>query len=322
MAKRAIVTGGCGFIGTEVVSQLLERGYTVRVIDDLSKPESKVADSYEFIQHDLTEVDRLDELFKGFDICVNMAAKIGGIGYFHKYPATILSENNKIYSGTFEAAARAGMERMVYVSSSMVFESAKEFPSSEEDLSTVPIPISSYGFSKLIGEQYCHAFHDEYDLPFTIIRPFNAFGVNEAPGEDVGYAHVIPDLARKVLDGQDPLEILGDGKQTRCYTHVSDIADGLITALEHPEGLNQDFNISSPEETSVNELADKIYRLCGNEGEPTLANVKGFKYDVQRRYPDVRKAASVLGWNANHKLDDKLPEVIDWIRANFVEVPE
>lgn len=320
MAKKVVVTGGCGFIGSEVVKQLIERGYTVRVIDDLSKPESTVADDYEFIRQDLTDFEKAPGLFSGFDFCVNMAAKIGGIGYFHKYPATILSENNKIYSGTFEAAVEVGMERMVYVSSSMVFESTDRFPSREVDLPAVPAPITSYGFSKLIGEQYCRAFWDEYQLPYTICRPFNAFGVNEAPGEEVGYAHVIPDLTKKILTGQSPLEILGNGRQTRCYTHVSDIADGIITAMESPAAVNEDFNISSPRETAVDELAGMIFDLCRPGQDFKIAYVPGFEHDIQRRVPDTAKAAELLGWRAQYELGDKLPEVVDWIRANFVGV--
>jgi UDP-glucose 4-epimerase len=320
MTKKVIVTGGCGFIGSEVVSQLVARGYEVRVLDDLSKPESKVAEDYEFIQYDLTVPDKLNELFRGFDLCVNMAAKIGGIGYFHKYPATILSENNKIYSNTFEAAARVGIERMLYVSSSMVFESTDRFPSKESDVAEIPVPISSYGFSKLVGEQYCRAFLEEYDLPYTICRPFNAFGVNEAPGEDVGYAHVIPDLTKKILMGQNPLELLGDGRQTRCYTHVSDIADGIITALGSPAGVNEDFNISSPREIAVNDLATKIYKHITGNDDLEVKYVPGFEHDIRRRIPDTAKAERVLGWKAKYELDDKLPEVVDWIRANFVEV--
>lgn len=320
MKKKVIVTGGCGFIGSEVVLQLVERGYAVRVIDDLSKPESKVAQDYEFIRYDLTDPDGLADLFHGYDLCVNMAAKIGGIGYFHKYPATILSENNKIFSHTFEAAARVGVERMLYVSSSMVFESTDRFPSRESDLADIPVPISSYGFSKLVGEQYCRAFNDEYGLRFTIIRPFNAFGINEAPGDEVGYAHVIPDLTKKILSGQRPLELLGDGSQTRCYTHVSDIADGIITALESPAAVNEDFNISSPQEITVNELARKIYRHCEGEGELEIKYVPGFKHDIRRRIPDTAKAADVLNWRAKYVLDDKLPEVVDWIQKNCVEV--
>ena len=318
MPARIVVTGGCGFIGSAVVERLVDSGYTVRVIDDLSKPESSTvhlarAGQVEFIRHDLSDASGTRELFDGFDICVNLAAKIGGIGYFHRYPADILSENNKIYSSTFEAAVHCRMQRMVYVSSSMVFESTNKFPSREEDLQTIPMPASAYGFSKLIGEWYCRSFWDQHRLPYTIIRPFNAYGINEAPGEEIGYAHVIPDLAQKLLDGQDPLEILGDGTQTRCFTHVSDIADGLVTAMEADNAINEDFNISNPEEVSVRELAQLLNDLI-RPGHPLkLKSVPSFIHDVSRRIPSVEKARTLLGWQARYRLRDRLPEVVRWL---------
>src|SRR3989344_991498 len=166
--KKFLVTGGAGFIGSEIVKQLLNEGYLVRVADDLSKKDTRVDNGAEFIKVDLTDFQKTEGVFKDIDICINAAAKIGGIGYFHKYPATILSENNKLYSSTFEAAVKSKIQRMVYISSSMVFESAAHFPSREKDIQKIPSPISSYGFSKLTGEWYCHSFWDQYKLPFSI----------------------------------------------------------------------------------------------------------------------------------------------------------
>lgn len=317
MAKAVLVTGGCGFIGTEVVRQLLKNGYNVRVVDDLSKPESKVSDDYEFLRIDLSDPARATEAFKGIEICVNLAAKIGGIGYFHKYPAMILSENNKIYSSTFEAAARCNLERMVYVSSSMVFEATRTFPSREEDVLRIPPPITSYGLSKLVGEWYCRAFFAECGLPFTIVRPFNAFGINEAPGEEVGYAHVIPDLTKKALSGQYPLELLGDGETTRCFTHVRDIARGIIQAMESKSAVNEDFNLGTSEEIRILDLARKIFELC-RPGEPFRAKfVNGFEFDIERRVPDASKAKRLLGWEPQVTLDDGLAEVVEWLRQKL-----
>ena len=148
MTKKIIVTGGCGFIGSEVVKKLIQKGYKITVADNLSKPESSVKEGYNFVKIDLTNKQKTEKLFKGFDICINLVAKIGGIGYFHKYPAWILSENNKLYSSTFEAAVKNKFERMVYISSSMVFESTSIFPSKEEHITKIPPPITAYGFSK------------------------------------------------------------------------------------------------------------------------------------------------------------------------------
>lgn len=319
MSKKVIVTGGAGFIGSAVVKELISRNYEVRIIDDLSKPESAFNKECEFLKIDLTDPEKTHKAFNGFQYCINLAAKIGGIGYFHKYPATILSENNKIYSSTFEAAVKNDFKRMIYISSSMVFESAKKFPSKEEDLPATPMPISAYGFSKLVGEFYCRSFLKEYGLLYTIIRPFNAYGINEAPGEEIGYAHVIPDLAKKILMRQNPLEILGNGQQIRCFTHVSDIAEATVITLERDSAVNEDFNISCARETKIIDLAQLIFDICDTGEAFNVKFVEGFEYDVKRRVPDVTKAKKYLGWEAKIKLEDGLPEVIDWIREKYHE---
>lgn len=313
-----LVTGGAGFIGSEVVSQLVDIGYSVRVADNLSKGHEKVDDKkVDFRKVDLTDYKKTKEVFEGIDIVINLAAKIGGIGYFHKYPATILSENNKIYSSTFEAAVSNKVKRMVYISSSMVYESATVFPSKEEDIFKIPIPVTSYGMSKLVGEWYCRAFWEEYKLPYSIVRPFNAYGVNEYPHEEVGYAHVIPDLTKKIFDGIYPLEILGSGSQTRCFTHVSDIAAGIITVATSANAINEDFNISYKQEISILNLAKKLWSLCDIKKPFKIKNVKGFTYDIKKRIPDTQKAKKILGWEAKISLDEGLNTIVSWIKNNY-----
>lgn len=315
--KKILVTGGCGFIGSEVVKQLVDKDYDVRVVDNLSKPESSVKKGYQFLKLDLTKKEAARKAMEGIDVCINLAAKIGGIGYFHKYPATILSENNKIYSATFEAAVSQKIKRMVYVSSSMVFESATSFPSKESDLQKIPVPISAYGFSKLSGEWYCGAFWDQYKLPFSICRPFNAYGINEFPGEEIGYAHVIPDLIKKILKGQYPLELLGDGRQTRTFTHITDLADGIIAIMESKKGENQDFNVASSQELKMIDLARFLWKMCGRKEEFKVKKVSSFTYDVKKRIPDVTKMKKMLGWQTKVRLEDGLKEVIEWLKGKL-----
>lgn len=312
--KRFLITGGAGFIGSEITRQLLDSGYYVRVADNLSKYNHQIDSRAEFAKVDLTDKKATDKVFKNIDICINAAAKIGGIGYFHKYPATIFSENNKIYSNTFEAAQKAKIERMVYISSSMVFESTTRFPSKEEDVYKILPPITAYGFSKLTGEWYCRAFWDQYKLPYSICRPFNAYGIHELPEEEPGYAHVIPDLIRKILNNQYPLEILGDGQQTRCFTHVSDIARGVIAIAKSANGKNQDFNIGSDQEVKIIDLARKIWHLI-KIGKPFRAKfVKGFQYDIKKRVPDVQKIKKLINWKPQVNFEDGLKEVIKWLK--------
>lgn len=315
MAKtKFLVTGGAGFIGSEIVRQLLDSGYWVRVADNLSKKDAQVDKRAEFLKLDLTSSSDAKTAFLGIDICINAAAKIGGIGYFHKYPATILSENNKIYSATFEAAVEAKIKRMVYISSSMVFESTTRFPSREDDLTKIPPPVSSYGFSKLSGEWYCCAFHDQYKLPFSICRPFNAYGINEFPEREVGYAHVIPDLVRKIIGGQYPLEMLGGGEQIRCFTHVRDIARGVIAVALHKKGENQDFNVGSDKEIKMIDLARKIWEVMEVKKPFKIKFVPGFKFDIKRRVPNVNKIKDLIGFEPQVKFEDGLKEVVTWLQ--------
>ena len=309
-----LVTGGAGFIGSEITRQLLNRGYEVRVADNLSKGDAQVDERAQFLKVDLTDPKEAKEAFDDIDICINAAAKIGGIGYFHKYPATILSENNKLYSTTFEAARDAKIKRMVYISSSMVYESADKFPSHEDDVEKIPPPISSYGASKLVGEWYCRSFWDQYKLPYSIVRPFNAYGVNEFPEREVGYAHVIPDLIRKILGGQYPLELLGDGRQTRCFTYVKDIARGVIDVSLSKEGENQTFNIGSDAEIKMIDLAEKIWLLMEVPKPFKVKYVAGFKFDIKRRVPDVSKIKKMIGWKPQVEFDQGLKEVILWLK--------
>ncbi|MDP2632906.1 MAG: NAD-dependent epimerase/dehydratase family protein [Candidatus Curtissbacteria bacterium] len=319
LGQKFLVTGGAGFIGSEIVRQLLTAGHFVRVADNLSKKDASVDPRAEFLNVDLTKFDEATKAFKDIDICINAAAKIGGIGYFHKYPATILSENNKIYSCTFEAAVKANIKRLVYISSSMVFESTTRFPSKEDDLDKIPPPVSSYGFSKLSGEWYCHSFWDQYKLPYSICRPFNAYGINEFPEREIGYAHVIPDLVRKILGGQYPLELLGDGKQTRCFTHVSDIARGVIAVGLHEKGKNQDFNVGSDEEINMLDLAKRIWKVMGVKKPFKVKYIPGFKFDIKRRVPNVSKIHSTIGWRQEVKFDDGLKEVVLWLKSQKSE---
>lgn len=313
--KKFLVTGGAGFIGSEIVRQLLALGNSVRVVDNLSKKDATVDPRAQFLNIDLTDALKTKEVFQNIDICINAAAKIGGIGYFHKYPATILSENNKIYSSTFEAAVDAGIERLVYISSSMVFESTKKFPSLETDLSKIPPPVSAYGFSKLSGEWYCHSFRDQYKLPFSICRPFNAYGINEFPEREIGYAHVIPDLIRKILSNQYPLELLGSGQQSRCFTHVSDVASGIIAVSLHPKGRNEDFNIGSDKEIKMIDLARTIWQIMKVKRPFKVKLVKGFEFDIQRRAPNVQKVKKLINWEPKVNFEDGLKEVVKWLEA-------
>ncbi len=197
----------------------------------------------------------------------------------------------------------------------MVFESTPEWPSYEGQEREVPPPLSSYGFQKLAVEYFARAAWDQYQLPYTIVRPFNCVGIGEsrALGDEeimsgnvkLAMSHVVPDLVQKVVKGQDPLHILGTGEQVRHYTYGGDLARGIVTAMEHPAALNDDFNLSTAQSTTVLELAETIWRKVKGPDEPLrVVSDDPFEYDVQRRVPATEKAKRVLGFEATTSLDD------------------
>jgi UDP-glucose 4-epimerase len=312
---RVLVTGGAGAIGSAVVRRLIDGGgWQVRVADQRWAPDWML-DSCEIYHGDLRALGGARDAMAGCSHVVHLAAIVGGIANFHKLPHTLLEVNNGLYNRVFRAALEADVERLLYVSSSMVFERATLFPTPEEHVLECPVPLSAYGFSKLAGEVYCRALHEEHGLAFTICRPFNAYGPGEMPDAQPGIAHVVPDLIRKVIGGQRPLEIFGSGTQTRTLTHVDDIADGIVTALEHPAAENEDFNISSADERTVLEIARVVWEVCGRDpDEFEVEHLPSFEVDVQRRWPSVEKARRLLGWEANIELDQGIAATADWLR--------
>jgi nucleoside-diphosphate-sugar epimerase len=334
VSETVVVSGSAGFIGGYVVQELLERGYTVVGIDNYSKY-GKVARSYDdhpqyrFVEGDAQDVDLMTKLLIDADQFIAGAAMIGGISYFHTYAYDLLATNERIIAASCDAAIeahRAGkLKKVTYMSSSMVFESTDEWPSDEGQERRVPPPLSSYGFQKLAVEYFARAAHEQYELPYTIVRPFNCVGVGEgrALGEievlsgnvKLAMSHVVPDLIQKIAKGQDPLHLLGDGSQIRHYTYGGDLATGIVTAMEHPAALNEDFNLSTSQATTVLELAEAIWDRM-KPGEPfRYVSDPPFEHDVQRRIPSTEKAEAVLGFEATTSLDEMLDEVIPWVSA-------
>jgi nucleoside-diphosphate-sugar epimerase len=332
--SRVLVSGSAGFIGGYVVEELLARGYEVIGLDNYSKygPVQRSYDHhprYRFVESDIRDIIQLTELLGECDHFIAGAAMIGGISYFHAYAYDLLAANERIIAASCDAAiasrqAGGALSKVTYLSSSMVFESADRWPSREGDERVIPPPLSSYGFQKLAVEYFAHAAWDQYQLPYTILRPFNCVGIGEqrAIGDvevlsgnvKLAMSHVVPDLVQKVVKGQDPLHILGDGTQVRHYTYGADLAKGVVIAMEHPDARNDDFNLSTARSTTVRELAEVIWRkVRGLETLLRLEHDDPFEYDVQRRVPAVDKALNVLGFEATTSLEEMLDEVIPWI---------
>jgi UDP-glucose 4-epimerase len=336
--EKVLVTGSAGFIGGYVVEELLHRGYAVTGVDNFSKY-GRVRKSYDdhpayrLVEGDARDSELLSGLLADCDHFIVGAAMIGGISYFHTYAYDLLATNERITAASCDAAIsahRAGrLRKATYLSSSMIFESADSWPSYEGQERQIPPPLSSYGFQKLAVEYFARAAWDQYQLPFTVVRPFNCVGIGESRAlgdEDIlsgnvklAMSHVVPDLVQKVLKGQDPLHILGSGEQVRHYTYGADLARGVVTAMEHPAAVNEDFNLSTAQSTTVRELAELIWRKVKGPGVPLrVVQDEPFAHDVQRRIPSTEKAKKILGFEATTTLDEMLDTVIPWI-AEAVE---
>ncbi|MHB8718927.1 MAG: NAD-dependent epimerase/dehydratase family protein [Candidatus Dormibacteria bacterium] len=337
--SKVLITGSQGFIGGYIVEELLKRGHTVVGVDNLSKY-GRVAKSYDahqsyrFVEGDARDVELLTHLLGDCEHFIAGAAMIGGISYFHTYAYDLLATNERIMASSCDAAIAAHrqgrLQKVTYMSSSMVFESTDTWPSVEGSERQIPPPLSSYGFQKLAVEYYARAAWDQYKVPYTIVRPFNCVGVGEgrALGDveilsgnvKLAMSHVVPDLVQKILKGQDPLHILGSGDQVRHYTYGGDLARGIAIAMEHPAALNEDFNLSTAESTTVLQLAETIWRKVRGQDVPfRYVSDPAFEYDVQKRVPSVEKARRVLGFEATTPLDEMLDEVVPWIEKAIAE---
>lgn len=310
---KVLVTGAAGFIGGYVCRELVARGHDVLGADNFSRNPRPDNPPYGMVWADCRDAGRVLTLLEGVDHFIAGAARVGGISYFHKYPFDLLAGNERITEASCSAAIRArdmgSLRKVTWISSSMVYERARtgQQPSAEGDELTMPPPLSSYGFQKLAVEYFARAAWDQYQLPYTIVRPFNCAGPGEAPGD----AHVLPDLVRKIRGGQDPVELYGDGSQVRHFTHGTDVARGICDAMEHPDAANEDFNIASDEGTTVLELARMVWERLRGPAEPfRYVCVPGFAHDVQRRVPSTEKAARVLGFKASVSLSQIVDEVI------------
>jgi UDP-glucose 4-epimerase len=330
---RILMTGASGFIAGYLIAELLDAGYDVVGLDNFSKY-GRVRKSYDshpryrFVEGDAKDSELLKSVVKDCDHFVAGAAMIGGISYFHSFAYDLLAENERITAASFDAAIdsykHGRLKKITIISSSMVFESAAEFPTPEGAQRRCPPPRSTYGFQKLATEYFVQGAFEQYGLPYTIARPFNCVGIGErralrdaditSGNVKLAMSHVVPDLVQKVLKGQDPLHVLGSGDQVRHYTYGGDLARGIRLCVEHPAALNQDFNLSTPIATTVLELSQLVWQKV-NDGAKPFRYVADppYEYDVQIRSPDVSKAERLLGFRAETSLSQILDEVIPWI---------
>lgn len=340
--KKVLVSGGQGFVGSYLCQELLEHGYSVISVDNFSKygvvsrPQDKHPNFklYEMDARDLNNRFKKDAEFKNdiqsCDYIVACAALIGGISFFHAFAFDLIAENEEILAATFRLAINLHqnhqLEKIIVLSSSMVYESTSVHPTPEGEQLKCPPPLSTYGFQKLSSEYFCKGAWEQYKLPYSIVRPFNCVGIGEeealgAEQFSVGntkmmLSHVLPDLIERALklSPNDDFEIFGSGEQQRCYTAGSDLARGIRLVIESEKARNNDYNLSFPNATSVADLAQMVWKKIHGT-TAILKHLEPFAYDVQMRLPDTTKAKEELGFEAIIPVEQSVEEVLKWIKS-------
>jgi nucleoside-diphosphate-sugar epimerase len=311
---KILVTGASGSLMREVIPRLLSEGHEVRGVDNYMRyGRQEPPEGTEFVEGDLTDRDVVRRAVSGMDGVIQAAAQIYGVAGFHRYPADILQRDTMLHGMLLREAVDAGIQRVTYISSSMVYERQPEV-ASEADVPDMLVPLTDYGLSKLVGERLSQAFALQYSLPYTIWRPFNIISLHEsAEGQDPGVSHVFADFIQRIVrERQNPMLIIGSGEQVRCFTWIGDVAAAIARWSFSPETENQDFNLGNPEPVTMVDLAQRLYgiyyRLVGESPERSLefTHIPTFKDDVQVRIPAVSKAHDVLGWHPTVRLDEML----------------
>jgi UDP-glucose 4-epimerase len=312
--ETTIVTGGAGFIGSELVRQLAEQGARVTVIDNLVNGTREnlsglPGDRVTLIEHDIRDFPAYASLLRDASVIYHLAC----LGVRHSVHSP--GENHDVNAtGTLrllEASRSAGVPKFVYVSSSEVYGTAQWVPM-PEDHPTFPCTV--YGGSKLAGEAYARAFHRTYGYPTVVVRPFNTYGPRSHHEGDSG--EVIPKFLLRCLAGK-PMVIFGDGTQTRDFTYVSDSARGIILAGTAAAAVGRTINLGSGSELTVNDLARTVAEITGRP-DAAIVHDEPRPGDVLRLYADMSQARSLLGYEPRIPLADGLRQLLSWYRAQNV----
>ncbi|MEN8144633.1 MAG: GDP-mannose 4,6-dehydratase [Gemmatimonadota bacterium] len=303
-----MVTGGAGFIGSELVRQLAEDGSHILIVDNLTNGkrenvESVLGEAVELHVADIRGVDSMDELMRGVDLVYHLACL--GVRHSIHAPRENHDVNASATLGLLELARKHGVERFVYVSSSEVYGTALWAPMTEEHPT---FPMTVYGAGKLAGECYARAYHHTYDLPTVVVRPFNSFGPRCHHEGDSG--EVIPKFMLRCLAGK-PMIIFGDGSQTRDFTFVEDTARGVLLSGFSETAVGQTINLGQGREITIRNLAEEVSAVVGR-GKADVVHRSPRPGDVMRLYADSTRAEALLGFSPRVPLKEGLEHLMRW----------
>jgi UDP-glucose 4-epimerase len=317
---RILVTGGAGFIGSNLVDALMEQGHEVTVIDNLSVGKASniehhlESDCFHFVNDSILNVSALERLVRQVDLIYHLAAVVG-VKYVVEDPLNAIITNVRGTENVLELAFKYWV-RTVIASSSEIYGKSTDVPLREDSdrlLGPTTVGRWSYSDAKAIDEYFALAYARK-GLPVTVVRYFNAYGPRLDP---TGYGSVIAKFISQALR-DEPLTVYDDGEQTRCFTYVADGVEGTVRATRVREATGHVFNIGSNRETSVNELAHLIRRLTGSTSEIVhvpYETAYGLAFEeTRRRMPDVTRAREMLDFEARTPLEDGLRRTLEWFK--------
>ena len=305
-----LVTGGAGFIGSHLAEELLRRGHRVRIADSLitgARRNLACVPGAEFVEGDLAEADVAAKAAAGMDYVLHQAA-IPSVPRSVEDPATSNRANITATLNVLVAARDAGVKRLVYAGSSSAYGDTPTLPKTEDMPAN---PLSPYALQKLVGEQYCQLFTRLYGFPTVTTRYFNVFGPRQDPGSP--YSGVISLFATALIRGQRPV-IHGDGEQTRDFTYIANVVDGVLRACEAPNVAGTVINVAIGSRTSLNELLRVMARLVGTKADPIFKEAR--LGDIRDSQADISKAKALLGYEPSVSLEDGLRETLAWCKAS------
>lgn len=308
--SRLLVTGGAGAIGKHVVAAAIDQGFDVVVLDDFSSAGGGTLDKKVIVHEGSVEDESLVEriLRDSIDYVIHLAALFANQNSVDN-PAADLATNGLGSLNVARISGEVGVKRAVYTSSSCVYDKSDDALSEESKTSGFDTP---YGVTKYLGEKYFDLYGHLEDLDYSIVRLFNSYGPYEFPGK---YRNVIPNFMRLALNGE-PLPILGTGNETRDFTYVGDIADGIMLALTTPEAKGEVFNLGSGEETSVIEMATSINEISGNTAGVEFRERRNWDH-VTKRLANIEKARNVLDYSPKISFQEGLRRTYEWIKEEI-----
>jgi nucleoside-diphosphate-sugar epimerase len=307
---KCLVTGGAGFIGSNIVAELVKRQETVRVLDNFSTGRREnllpFLDQIELIEGDLTDLETVKEAVEGMDFVLHQGA-LPSIPRSIEHP---IGSNNANVCGTLNllvASRDTKVKRIIYASSSSVYGNSSELPKVE---TMNPSPLSPYAVSKLAGEFYCRVFFRVHRLETVILRYFNVFGINQYP--DSPYSAVIPKFASLMLDERSPI-IHGDGLQSRDFTFVRNVVEANLKAIKTDRAAGEVINVASGCAYNLLDLLGKINSVLGTEVKPAFDSPK--IGEIRHSLADVTKARDILAYSPEIDFEEGLEKMIHWLKS-------